>query len=85
MRSDSHLAFVRDCLQNDLTPKGLQVNLKCQAMLAASTDIRTRFQATSRQVETSFKHHLEDHYVQVDKLELEQPKEERHTISYSGD
>ncbi len=42
-RVDSHQEFTEECLRKNLTPRGLQVKLKCNALLPKYSNVRDRF------------------------------------------
>ena len=42
----SHLAFIRDCKTLDKTPRGLRVEVTCNALLAELSTVKRRFDST---------------------------------------
>ena len=69
VKAKSHLDFLSQCRINHQTPKGLQMNMKCSALLADMTDVGDRFQQTTDQAQNSYMDHLQKHYdVVVDQL-----------------
>ncbi len=61
-----------ECSQEGITPKGLRVNVKCNALLPDYSNVRQRFKQTSTQAEGEFKTSLEVHYSTAkDRLERE--------------
>ena len=61
-RVQSHLKFANECLTHNVTPKGLKVNVSCQAMLRDYTNVAVRFQQTLQKAEHDYSNHLLSHY-----------------------
>ena len=69
---NSHLEFVKHCQLKKLTPRGLRVNIKCNALLADLTNVAHRFQETTTEAETQYLDALNEHYsTTTTKLETE--------------
>ncbi len=62
----SHLEFLRDCDQKRKIPKGLQVNIACNALLADMTDVKERFKGYKNQAEFGYKQALLLHYSKLE-------------------
>lgn len=71
-KTRSHLEFIRACLDKETTPRGLQVNVRCNALLADFTDIKERFAGTKQTAENSYTQALLLHYA---KLEMKLKKD----------
>ena len=74
MRVNSHLDFIRECQQKQLTPKGLRVNVKCNALLKDLTDVGHRFKETTACAEKQYLEALVAHY-QTATTKLEEEKQ----------
>lgn len=78
-RVNSHLDFINQCMHNEKTPKGLTVNVHCNALLADLTTIKQKFKDTKEEAEYEFTESLNMHYKSVKKtLEKELTELERH-------
>ncbi len=55
-RVSSHQEFIEACMVNRKVPRGLQVKVQCNALLADLSDVRSKFQHTRLQRKTSQKH-----------------------------
>ena len=62
MRTDSHLYFVQQCIAQNTTPKGLQVGIKCQAMMMDKTNVQEKFKDINTVAEEDYKESLKGHY-----------------------
>ena len=72
IKVNSHIEFMRACIDQEKTPKGLQVNVRCNALLADLTMIRESFMETKLEAEYIFSENLHLHYKKVQgKLENE--------------
>ena len=81
-RVHSHLSFCEACLSRDITARGLQVQTKCNALLADYTNVKERFAIAGRTAEISFKDSLVYHYSTASKkLHLEVLDVERSIVS----
>ena len=70
IRVCSHLDFIARCIAEQKVPKGLTVNVRCNALLAEMTIIEDRFKDTKHESEYMFSESLRLHYQHV-KTELE--------------
>ena len=71
-RVSSHLAFISKCENEEKIPKGLQVNVKCNALLADLSNIKQEFATTKGTAEHDFSSSLLGHYrIVKGKLESE--------------
>ncbi len=71
-RANSHLNFIQQCEERENVPKGLRVNVKCNALLTEYTQVKEKFMATKTMAEKDFASHLKEHYSKVlEKLETE--------------
>lgn len=61
-KAESHVDFIAQCLEQHKTPKGLRVNVTCNALLPKLTNVEDRFKRTTHQAEKAYKDHLLDHY-----------------------
>ena len=61
-RSDSHLQFFQECQTQRITPKGLQIKVKCNPLLPSSSNVLTSFEETKNHAQEEFKDKLADHY-----------------------
>ncbi len=61
-RATSHLNFLQQCEEQQKTPKGLRVNVKCNALLADYTNVKDQFKTTKDNAEEEFKDYLKEHY-----------------------
>ncbi len=61
-RVSSHEEFTRECQGKNLTPRALQVRVRCHALLPSYTDVREKFKHTANLAEGEFKMNLEGHY-----------------------
>lgn len=64
-RIESHLQFIDTCLQDGRVPRGLRVNVSCNALLADLTRVREKFRETKDVAEKGFSHSLKDHYLEL--------------------
>lgn len=65
----SHLDFIHACMEEAKTPNGLQVRVKCNALLKDMTSVQQDFQHTKTKAEHEFEDSLKTHYIKVkDKL-----------------
>ncbi len=62
----SHLEFLKDCDQKRKIPKGLQINITCNAPLADMTDVKERFTGYKDQAEHGYKQALLLHYSKLE-------------------
>lgn len=69
-RVKSHLSFISSCSQRHVTPRGLRVNVTCNAFLSGYTEVRSKFDFTKKDSESKFVSHLTEHYTKC-KTELE--------------
>jgi hypothetical protein len=53
-RAKSHLAFVRECKEHGIVPKGLQVPTKCHALMAHHSNVVTAFKDINIRTEEDF-------------------------------
>ncbi len=65
-KTQSHLEFLKECDQKHNIPKGLQVNVRCNALLADRTDVRERFKGYKDQAEHGYKQALLLHYAKLE-------------------
>lgn len=61
-RVASHLGFLQQCKHQQKTPRGLQVHVRCNALLSDYTDIKEQFKTTKDMAEEEFIEHLKEHY-----------------------
>ncbi len=61
-RVTSHLAFIETCMGKEKTPKGVRVNVYCNAVLADLTNVKTKFVETKEKAEHSYVEALRSHY-----------------------
>ncbi len=70
-RATSHLNFIQLCEEGGSVPKGLRVNVNCNALLAEYTQVKENFASTKETAEKDFLCHLKAHYNKVlEKLEV---------------
>ncbi len=62
-RAHSHLDFIQGCMDKEKVPRGLQVNVKCNALMADLTPIKEQFKETTKTAEKSYSTSLRGHYV----------------------
>lgn len=74
-RVNSHLEFIYQCTHEEKTPKGLTVNVRCNALLADLTNIKEKFKETKLEAENEFTQSLNRHYKSV-KMTLQKELEE---------
>jgi len=70
VRVCSHLDFCKHCKDADKIPKGLRVNVQCNALLADYTNVKDKFKQTKTTAEHDFRDSLHDHYEET-KQQLE--------------
>ena len=58
----SHLDFLNQCITQGVTPRGLTVNVSCNALLAHYSDVEAQFFATKSQAEAYYVRALKAHY-----------------------
>ncbi len=69
-RVNSHLEFIQQCVHEEKTPRGLSVNVHCNAFLADLTTIKAKFKDVKLEAENEFTQSLIYHYRTVrDKLQ----------------
>ena len=61
-RVRSHLNFLQQCQEQQKTPKGLRVNVRCNALLADYTNVKEQFKTTKETAEGEFTTSLKEHY-----------------------
>ncbi len=61
-RVKSHLSFLQECQGQNRIPKGLRVNVKCNALLADYTTVKEQFKSTKETAEGEFTESLKEHY-----------------------
>jgi len=72
VRVKSHLDFCKECHRMNKVPKGLKVNVRCNALLADYSNVRQKFDQTKATAEHGFRDNLEEHYeVTLDRLQGE--------------
>ena len=71
----SHQEFTDECATSNLTPRGLRVKVRCNALLPTYSNVRETFKSTSELAERGFKANLTSHY--RTKLEKELAEIER--------
>lgn len=59
----SHLQFISSCMTNGKIPKGLQIKVKCNALLKDHTKVNEKFENTKHRAEKDFTESLNDHYL----------------------
>ncbi len=59
---NSHQEFTEECLHKDLTPRGLRVKVRCNALLPTYSNVRDKFRETGELAERDFKSNLWNHY-----------------------
>ena len=62
VRAESHLEFIEQCLENKMTPHGLQIDIKCHAFLRELTPVDEQFQKSIKIAEESLTQALANHY-----------------------
>ncbi len=70
LRVDSHLSFIQECKRRGKIPRGLRVNVECNALLTDLSDVKQKFKATKDQAENCFTDSLDTHY-EIAKKKLE--------------
>ena len=74
-RANSHLDFIQDCISREKVPRGLQVNVKCSALMADATGVTERFKKTKTTAEKEYSNSLRGHYIAVRSLLHDRVKE----------
>jgi hypothetical protein len=64
-KAEAHSEFLTACKEQQQTPKGLKVNVRCSAFLADLTNVKTQFVETTKQAEEDYVTHLNGHYDMV--------------------
>ena len=73
VKMHSHLYFIEKCKEKSAVPKGLQVKIQCNALLADLTNIGHRFKEIKHRAEEDFVEALTEHYeLTISKLEAEE-------------
>ncbi len=67
-RSNSHFEFLQECVEKENAPKGLNVNVKCNALMSDCTDVQVRFDNTKKYAEKEYTTALRGHYVAVRRI-----------------
>ncbi len=70
-RVNSHLTFIDQCIREDKVPKGLRINVRCNALLSDYTNVKDQFKSTKEMAEFEFSEALKNHYKKV-KTKLEE-------------
>ena len=78
---NSHLSFVYSCKNKDKTPKGLQVHVQCNALLADMSNVKDKFNCTKVSAESEFTQALEDHYKTTKEILEQELSELNRTIT----
>ena len=63
MRVGSHMDFVVECQRKKLTPRGLRINVRCNALLANQTTVSHRFKEITGKTESDYLKALAEHYL----------------------
>ena len=61
-RVASHLEFIETCIDHEKTPRGLQVHVRCNALLTDLSNIKEKFANTKNMAEHEFTDSLKSHY-----------------------
>ena len=64
-RTQSHLSFVTECINNSIVPVGLTIGKKCHAFAMDVSDIADKFDTIVRRAERDLLLTLKEHYRQV--------------------
>lgn len=75
MRIKSHLSFIQQCRRERKIPKGLQVNVQCNAFLHELSNVKQQFNTTKAIAEQGFSKSLEEHYLMA-KAKIDKDLEE---------
>ena len=61
LKVQAHLDFASACQTQQRTPKGLKINVKCSALLENLTNVKQKFDTTTKAAEADYVSHLKTH------------------------